>query len=72
LIGNNFGGQNKNQYMIVLAAELINPGSLFHRFGKVNTKFPWPGHMFFSNDHFFGVISKNVRDNNVYDPNQLL
>jgi hypothetical protein len=70
LIGDSCGGQNKNQYMIALTALLANPGSPFHRFGEVNMKFPWLGHMFLPNDRFFGIISKYVRDKNVNEPHQ--
>lgn len=73
LIGNSCGGQNKNQYMNALAAKLANSKSPLHiHFGKVNMKFPWPGHMFLLNDGLFGVFTKYFRGKKVYEPHQLL
>jgi hypothetical protein len=58
--------------MNALATKLANSKSLFHHFGKVNMKFPWPGHMFLSNDSLFGVFPKYFRGKTVYEPHQLL
>ena len=71
LISDSCGGQNKNRFMLSFAAELVRPGSPFHRFNEVNIKFPEVGHTFLPNDRIFGVISQYVKRHDYYDPNTL-
>ena len=67
----NCGGQNKNQYIVALLNELSNPASPFHKFRRVDLRFPVPGHNFLVCDRAFSVLERFAGGKTVYVPSEM-
>lgn len=68
----NCGGQNKNQFMVGLAAELSDPDSPFHNFRRVDIRFPAVGHTFLACDRAFSVVERFAKGKDVQVPFDLV